>query len=430
MQAEKDRSAAVLGPLRALQEQARAVRQAEHELARASGAALPRAERRLYDVRQAYAAQAAALGFSPAPALRRIETLIEEELAAFNRRLQPLDAQWKALVNRPAPASAPPALPGGWKRAWAAVSGRHGLPLHPDTWARSLWPRRAEGEQLWAELQDARREQQAAQEDLTALCASWPAGARTVAALRQAAWLTGMGALPAPRCRTAPCQTDRHGIFQHRQPPRGPRTHPGRGTRRARQPGPVCLHGAATPRAIASDGPFGGPGDSAMARSSAPGSAHTGPPGPSGPSVRTECARTERGCPGPASGAAASRRAGHADRPGRDSARPARRTWDDAAPDHSGAQPALARLFSTRPAVSRDAATHADHAAAASPGRSRPVPAGGPACPAPAPGAWRAAAAPPGRAAFGPGAQGAAAGARDRTTHPAAAGRAGSGAHQ
>ncbi|MFT2718930.1 hypothetical protein ACMT4L_02895 [Deinococcus sp. A31D244] len=198
VQAEKDRSAAVLGPLRALQEQARAVRQAEHELARASGAALPRAERRLYDVRQAYAAQAAALGFSPAPALRRIETLIEEELAAFNRRLQPLDAQWKALVNRPAPASAPPALPGGWKRAWAAVSSRHGLPLHPDTWARSLWPRRAEGEQLWAELQDARREQQAAQEDLTALCASWPAGARTVAALRQAAWLTGMGALPGP----------------------------------------------------------------------------------------------------------------------------------------------------------------------------------------------------------------------------------------
>ncbi|GGR74162.1 hypothetical protein GCM10008959_39260 [Deinococcus seoulensis] len=198
VQAEKDRSAAVLGPLRALQEQARAVRQAEHELARASGAALPRAQRRLYDVRQAYAAQAAALGFSPAPSLRRIETLIEEELAAFNRRLQPLDAQWKALVNRPAPASAPPALPGGWKRAWAAVSSRHGLPLHPDTWARSLWPRRAEGEQLWAELEDARREQQAAQDDLAALCASWPAGARTVAALRQAAWLTGMGTLPAP----------------------------------------------------------------------------------------------------------------------------------------------------------------------------------------------------------------------------------------
>ncbi|MFN4252364.1 MAG: hypothetical protein ACK4GP_15195, partial [Deinococcus sp.] len=210
VQAEKDRSAAVLGPLRQLQVHAEAVIQAEHALAGARGPALPRIERRLQDARATYAAQAATLGFVTVPPPRRIAILIQDELITFNRRLQPLDAQWKALLDRPEPA--PPALPGRWKRAWAAVSGRYGLPLHPDIWERSIWLRRAEGERLWTELQDVRRQRQAAQEDLTALCSTWPAGARTVDSLRQAAgraWASAPSPapLPTPPPRTPPGPT-------------------------------------------------------------------------------------------------------------------------------------------------------------------------------------------------------------------------------
>ncbi|GGL10920.1 hypothetical protein [Deinococcus radiotolerans] len=196
IQTEKDRSAAVLGPLRQLQLHAGAVIQAEHALAGTRPSAVPRAQDRLQGARDAYAAQAAALGFSPAPSPRRIATLIQDELTAFNRRLQPLDAQWKALVDQAVPT--PPAQPGQWTRAWAAVRDRYGLPRHPEAWDRSLWPRRAEGERLWTALQDTRRQRQAAQEDLTVLCATWPAQARTVDVLRQVAGRAGPGARPSP----------------------------------------------------------------------------------------------------------------------------------------------------------------------------------------------------------------------------------------
>lgn len=186
VQAEKDRSAAVLGPLRQLQVHAGAVIQAEHALAGTRPSAIPRAQRRLQDARDAYATQAAELGVSPAPSPRRIAALIQDELTTFNRRLQRLDAQWKALVDLSATPPAPD-QPGTWKRAWAAVSDRYGLPLHPDTWEQSLWPRRAEAEQLWTALQAVQQQVQAAQEDLTVLCATWPAGARTVDTLRQVA---------------------------------------------------------------------------------------------------------------------------------------------------------------------------------------------------------------------------------------------------
>ncbi|GGM57248.1 hypothetical protein GCM10008956_36150 [Deinococcus arenae] len=186
VQAEKDRSAAVLGPLRQLQVHAGAVIQAEHALAGTRPSAIPRAQRRLQDARAAYATQAAELGVSPAPSPRRIAALIQDELTTFNRRLQRLDAQWKALVGLSATPPAPD-QPGTWKRAWAAVSDRYGLPLHPDTWEQSLWPRRAEAEQLWTALQAVQQQVQAAQEDLTVLCATWPAGARTVDTLRQVA---------------------------------------------------------------------------------------------------------------------------------------------------------------------------------------------------------------------------------------------------
>lgn len=232
VQAEKDRSAAVLGPLRQLQVPAEAVIQAEHALAGARGPALPRIERRLHDARATYAAQAAKLGFVTVPPPRRIAILIQDELTTFNRRLQPLDAQWKALLDRPEPA--PPALPGRWKRAWAAVSGRYGLPLHPDTWERSIWPRRAEGERLWTELQNVRRQRQAAQEDLTALCATWPAGARTVDSLRQAA---GGASAPSP----APLPTP--------PPTPAPRTPPGPTASARPVPAPVPTARRAAPSA-------------------------------------------------------------------------------------------------------------------------------------------------------------------------------------
>ncbi|WP_174369125.1 hypothetical protein [Deinococcus sp. JMULE3] len=204
VQAEKDRSASVLGPLRLLQPHAAAVIQAEHALAGTRPSAVQRAQRRLLDARDTYAVQAAALGFTPAPSPRRIATLIEDELAAFNRRLQPLDAQWKALVGR---VEAPPEQPGSWERAWADLSARYGLPPHPDTWERNVWPRRAGAERLWTELQGLRQELQAAQEDLTVLCATWPAGARTVDTLRQVAAHTGGSTPPVVTPLAFPDQT-------------------------------------------------------------------------------------------------------------------------------------------------------------------------------------------------------------------------------
>lgn len=233
VQAEKDRSAAVLGPLRQLQVHAEAVIQAEHALAGARGPALPRIERRLQDARATYAAQAATLGFVTVPPPRRIAILIQDELITFNRRLQPLDAQWKALLDRPEPA--PPALPGRWKRAWAAVSGRYGLPLHPDTWERSIWLRRAEGERLWTELQDVRRQRQAAQEDLTALCSTWPAGARTVDSLRQAAGgVSAPSPAPLPTPPPTPAPRTPLGPTASARPVPGPVP-----TARRAAPGPV-----------------------------------------------------------------------------------------------------------------------------------------------------------------------------------------------